>query len=128
MGKRLPKGFIPSKVSRDIVLLEFRASYRRYLNGRILRYYLLQLWMGLALSLIVSFGLYVEVVYRLYNLKQLGPTPNYNKSYQKDPNHGLALRYGLGLHSCTNDKRTDDGASSLSPGIRPMDRLWIYTQ
>ena len=79
--------------------------------------------MGLDLSPIASFSLYVEVVYRLCNLKQLGPTPNYNKSYQKDPNIGWlsAMAWVCIVVLEDNDKGTDDGASSPSPVIRPID-------
>ena len=59
---------VPSEADRDIVLLEYRAAYRRKPNGRIPHYYKFQIWMGLDLSPIASFGLYVEVVYRLCTL------------------------------------------------------------
>ena len=123
MVKSLHKGLILSKVSRCIVLLEYKAPYRRYPTVRIPRYYLPQIWMGLDLSPIASFGLYVEVVYRLCKLNQLEPTPNYNKSYQKDTNHGWlsAISWGRLAVLEENDKGTDDGASSPSPVIRPID-------
>ena len=79
--------------------------------------------MGLDLSPIASFGEYVEVVYHLCNLKQLGPTPNYNKLYQKDPNHDWfsAMAWGSIVVLEGNDKEVDDGASSPSLVIRPID-------
>ena len=71
------------------MLLEYKAPYQRQPNGRIPRYYKPQIWMGLDLSPIASLGLYVEIVYRICTLEQLGPTPGYNMSYQGDTNHRL---------------------------------------
>ncbi len=51
-------------------------------NGCKPQYYKLHIWMGLDLSPIASFGLYMEVS----TLAQLAPTPCYNTSFQRDTN------------------------------------------
>ena len=79
--------------------------------------------MRLDLSPIVNFGLYVEVAYRLCNLNTTRTYTDSNRSYQKDPNHGWlsAMAWGRIVVLEDNDKGTDDGASSPSPVIRPID-------
>jgi hypothetical protein len=66
-------------------LVELKAPYRRYLDGRVPKLYRPQVWSGLGLSPVAHLGLYVEIVYRLCTLPDLGPSPHYSMSYhQKD--------------------------------------------
>ena len=91
--------------------------------------------MRLDLSPIASFSLYVEVVYHLCNLKQLGPTPRYTKSYQKDPDHGWLSAMAWGCIVILGDSgggTSPDGvAARYSPidfGAAPNDVLYTIME
>lgn len=66
-------------------LIELKAPYRRYLDGKVPKMYRPQVWSGLSLSPVAHLGLYVEIVYRICTLTDLGPSPHYSMTYhQKD--------------------------------------------
>ena len=66
-----------------IVLLEFKAPYSRRPKAGIPRHYRPQVWSGLDLSPMAEFGLYVDTVFRICALEDLGDTPEYNASYHR---------------------------------------------
>jgi len=78
------------------VLLELKAPYRRRPTKAIPRYYLPQLWSGLSLSPFATFALFVEVVYRICSVFELGPSGRYNSTYHPyDAAWGGAYAWGV---------------------------------
>jgi hypothetical protein len=80
-GNLLLRGEKDDNVKKSVVLLEFKSPYNRLPTGSVPKYYLPQVWSGLTLSPIAHFGIYVDVVYRICSLDDLGPSKNYNLNY-----------------------------------------------
>lgn len=64
-------------------VVELKAPYSRKPSGTIPRYYLPQVWSGLEFTPDAAFGLYVETVYRLCSLGDLGDSDAYALGYHK---------------------------------------------
>ena len=67
--------------SSAIVMLEFKCPLSRKPNNEIPKHYVPQLWSGLAVSNIASFGIFVDSVFRKCSLDVLGYNTNYDVSY-----------------------------------------------
>lgn len=65
------------------VLIELKAPYSRLPDGQVPKCYLPQVWSGLELSPVALRGVFVEVVYRLCALDQLGPSAAYSTNYHR---------------------------------------------
>lgn len=74
----------PYKTRTAIVLLEFKSPYRRRPNGQVPANYVPQVLSGLGLSPPADFGLYVDMLYKICRLGDLGLTPEYNQEYHND--------------------------------------------
>jgi hypothetical protein len=85
-----------------IVLLEFKCPLSRKPTGKVPRHYIPQLWSGLAVSPIASFGLFVDSVFRKCCLLDLGDNPEYDTNYHisranemKDQCERLPIAWGI---------------------------------
>lgn len=67
--------------SSCIVLLEFKCPLTRKPSNSVPRQYKPQVWSGLAVSPIASFGLYVDAAFRKCALADLGDSPIYDTVY-----------------------------------------------
>lgn len=65
------------------VLVELKAPYRRLLSGKTPRYYLPQVWSGIALSPPTLMGFFVEIIFRVCSLTELHEGAEYSKQYHK---------------------------------------------
>ena len=131
-GRRIhTTAYIASEADRDIVLLEYKAPYRRKPNSRVRQYCKPQIWMGLDLSPIASFALYVEVVYHLCTLEQLDPTPCHNTSYQGDTNHAWTSPVAWGCMVVLGkegvETPVDYGAASIDTLYTTMEEIASVT-
>lgn len=70
-------------------LIELKAPYRRLPGAKPPKYYLPQVWSGLALSPHALIGVFIEAVYRVCSLTELGPGGGYSAAY-----HGGDKRRG----------------------------------
>ena len=64
-----------------IALLEFKCPLSRKPDGNIPKHYIPQLWSGLAVSNIASFGIFVDSVFRKCSIDVLGNNTFYDRSY-----------------------------------------------
>ena len=67
--------------SSAIALLEFKCPLSRKPNDEIPKHYIPQLWSGLAVSNIASFGIFIDSVFRKCSIDVLGYNTNYDVSY-----------------------------------------------
>lgn len=85
-----------------LALVELKAPYRRLPDGKVPKYYLPQIWSGIALAPATHIGLFAEVVYRLCSLSDLDHGPefatNYHASdFRKRNFTRWSGAYGIGL-------------------------------
>jgi hypothetical protein len=78
-----------------IVLLEGKCPYNRWPDGKITRYYLPQIWYGLAVAPIAVFGLFVDAAFRKCSLEQLGPSADFDDTYHRPRAVDGAYAWGL---------------------------------
>jgi hypothetical protein len=77
------------------VLIEFKCPYSRIPSGKVPKYYLPQVKMGLELLNFPELGLFIEGVFRRCSWEQLGDNPDYDKTLVSKSSGKLPLAYGI---------------------------------
>jgi hypothetical protein len=89
-----------------IIMLEFKCPISRKPTIEIPKYYIPQLWSGLAVSHIASMGLFIDSIFRKCSLEMLGHNPQYDTIYHnKDQTIeiGNPICWGIiGMYSVNN--------------------------
>lgn len=70
----------------QIALLEFKCPLSRRPTGSVPRQYRPQVWSGLAVSPVASFGIFIEGVFRKCAFADLGDSPGYDTAYHRRRN------------------------------------------
>jgi hypothetical protein len=98
-GRRLWTTDMPpdAPTVRQIALLEFKCPMSRKPRGAVPRHYVPQVWSGLAVSPVASFGLFVDAVFRKCGIADLGDTAGYDTRYHRFDRGAWELPVAWGL-------------------------------
>lgn len=77
------RGPPPEECEPLVALVEFKCPYSRRPDGAVPAHYRPQVWSGLAVSPLASFGLFIDSVFRKCSLEALGPGPEYDREYHR---------------------------------------------